>query len=467
MQDEFEKRMQQKMDELKLHPSESVWQNVEANITGKTKRRRYGWIFFSLMLISLFAGIYFFQISKKHLQVNYSEIKKDFNDKTKVTNTESTIKISAKKIATVRKPATIKSFIDTNTYRDQYAKSLLKINGDKRILLTDRKNSYKKDKHEAFNKQNSDYTNTTTQQINDEINPNASKGFDHAGDLKEIISDSINKANDIATGDKDSSFIKNVSPTQTKNDTTAFIYQSKKINPAKPASVRHSWKFGVNFSAGISGVSNNFLGSLDKSFVSTDALYSTTPPGNYGSPLPSKIRSSGAMAAGFFLQKNISKKKIISIGFNYKLFSTTSMVGEKRDSLQIYRLNSLFYSLDNAENNYHNYYHFIEVPLSLKVQLTSKAVPLFFDAGVTISQLISSNALQLDNVAVVYKKQNSLFNKTQLGFSSGLSASLSKSKKNMLLIGPYLYYGFSKIAKEGLYKNQHFTFIGLRSQWLL
>ena len=133
------------------------------------------------------------------------------------------------------------------------------------------------------------------------------------------------------------------------------------------------------------------------------------------------------------------------------------MVGERNDSLKSY-------SLTNAVNTYHNYYHFLEVPISLKVQLSSKKVPLYWDAGVLISQLISSNALQLNDASAAYSQNNSFFNKLQTGFSTGFSASLFSKRKTSVLIGPYIYYGSSKVAHEGLYKDQHFTFVSLRTQ---
>ncbi len=60
---EFEKQVQQKMEELKVHPSDSVWLNIEASIA-KTKRRRRVWIFLPALLICLLCGGYFYGIPK-------------------------------------------------------------------------------------------------------------------------------------------------------------------------------------------------------------------------------------------------------------------------------------------------------------------------------------------------------------------------------------------------------------------
>ena len=56
-ENEFEKQIQQKMDELKLHPSDTVWPKIEAQVR-KEKRRRWVLIFLPLILISFLYGGY-------------------------------------------------------------------------------------------------------------------------------------------------------------------------------------------------------------------------------------------------------------------------------------------------------------------------------------------------------------------------------------------------------------------------
>src|SRR6478672_5620829 len=77
MQNEFEKQVQQKMDELKLVPSEPVWQKVEMQIRKKKDRRRLiFWIpFLGLMLgAGLWIGM-----NKYSKQVSYKENKNPVN----------------------------------------------------------------------------------------------------------------------------------------------------------------------------------------------------------------------------------------------------------------------------------------------------------------------------------------------------------------------------------------------------
>jgi hypothetical protein len=79
--------------------------------------------------------------------------------------------------------------------------------------------------------------------------------------------------------------------------------------------------------------------------------------------------------------------------------------------------------------------------------------------------LISTNALQF-NPAGYYYKNNSLFNKTQLGLNTGLFVTLFSKQKNPLSIGPFFYYDVTHISSQGLYNKKHFVFTGLQAEIL-
>ena len=87
------------------------------------------------------------------------------------------------------------------------------------------------------------------------------------------------------------------------------------------------------------------------------------------------------------------------------------------------------YSSWSNTNTYRNNFHYIEIPVSLKFQLgNSETLPIYWSAGVSISQLISSNSLQFKSVPGLYYNDNSLYNKTQVGLQTGFSALLFAKK---------------------------------------
>jgi hypothetical protein len=457
-ENEFEKQLRQKMEELRLNPSNAIWQNIEANIP-KKKRRRLVWLLIPLLLVLLCGGYWFLNSINEskplNKQLSQTVIKSDTTNRednvqksvdTKHQSSPNLISPKAEKnIATQDLIQRIAS--QTKTAKKQ-TRQPSKLN-----VFTNTSNKPElKDKIESS-------TTTISHDDNSVASPTEyeNKSTQNDVDLKQKIaeSDPTNTTREV-TNVVDSTSKKITANTENEKNKQVGGLNKENYNRIKTKS---SWQFGVTFSPGVSGVPNKLLSSLDKSFAYADMLYLTAPAANYSAPLPSKIKSSGALIAGIFLEKNISKKNSITVGLNYKTFSTTTKVGVKNDT-------SRAYSLYDPVNSYHNYYHFLELPVSYKMQISSNKFPIFWDLGISLSQLIGSNALQLDNVSVLYYRNNSLFNKSQIGFNTRLYADVMSKKKTSLLIGPALYYGATKVAAEGLYKNQHFTFIGLRTQLL-
>ena len=191
--------------------------------------------------------------------------------------------------------------------------------------------------------------------------------------------------------------------------------------------------------------------------------------GNSGSGLPSRLPpktiNSTAFITGVFVEKDISKKSKISLGINYKYFSTINKTGNKIDSAQT-AYNSVTYPTTYT-NTYRNNFSYLELPVSLKFQLTNNnSLPVYWLAGINISRLINTNALQFKSNHGVYYRDNSLFNKTQLGFSTGFFATLFSHKKTPVNIGPYFYYNATRLANEGLYDKKHFNSIGISAEML-
>src|SRR4051812_27068772 len=61
---QFERQVQQKMDELKLRPSDSVWEGVERDLDKNKRRRRSLWWVPALLLICGAGGMIVFQTMK-------------------------------------------------------------------------------------------------------------------------------------------------------------------------------------------------------------------------------------------------------------------------------------------------------------------------------------------------------------------------------------------------------------------
>lgn len=338
----------------------------------------------------------------------------------------------------------IRSFTIKNTqYQKFTVAGKLKISSDYIIIKNSQKNSA------AIFKNKNDSTKNIVQNENKEF------GIQNFSDTK--LLDNDNKPDSIVNQNNKTSdkMIGNV----IKNDTNKNEMRINTSDTKIKTSNKYSWSWGFSFSAGISGMANSIFGSQEKSLLASQ--YSNSTPGS--NPIttayftPSFIKPSIALVTGISTKRNITSKIIFVSGVSYKLFSTTNGVG--KDSVNYFRAN-------NTDKTYHNYYHYLEFPVDFKLQITnSKKTQLYWSTGFSISQLISTNALQFNNTAGLYYHDNSLFNKTQIGFTTGIDIAFLQHK-GLIIIGPYLNYGITKIANQG-YNKHHFTFIGLRTQFFL
>jgi hypothetical protein len=452
-QNNFEKNVQQKLDELKIAPSDSVWTNVEKRIGKKDKDRKLVFILFFLILFLLTGGYFLFNSTKNNGQQKHelSEIKKD----SKATNNDnsSLIKTSTAKNQTSRTP----DF--TNGSEEKIKTTSIKIQNKrevpkKKLRVTIIETAERKQMVFLSNNENQKKENENKLNIDTSSNP--IKGENETLIQKENIerTDSVLDKKIIS---KDSS----------ENNIPAIAKKELKKSSEKK---KDHWKFGVTLSGGTSIIS--------KSQLKNPALFFVTDPGQYNaggipSPYyytPSEIRNSSAFMAGIFVEKNISPKKKISIGISYKYFSFLNKVGNRIDSLyslpQSYSSLNYVYSSVNLKT-YRNNFHFLEVPVSIKFQLNNNSnLPIFWNAGINISQLISTNALQFKSNAGFYYRDNSFFNKTQFGLSTGFSATLFAKGQRPFNVGPYFYYSATTLANKGLYNKKHFAFIGLKTEIL-
>ena len=89
------------------------------------------------------------------------------------------------------------------------------------------------------------------------------------------------------------------------------------------------------------------------------------------------------------------------------------------------------------------------------------------NAGVSLSQLLHTNALQFDNTAGRYFISNDYFNTTIIGVSAGLSINLLNDNRAPLLLGPSFSYSLTPVAGKGLYDKSNYGFLGIRLQKVL
>jgi hypothetical protein len=463
-ENKFEKQVQQKMDELQIQPSDAVWEKIELQIE-KKKSRRWGLIILFLLIGLILSGGYWLWNTRQQTLSEHNNSEK-VNSK-KVDSEKSISDISTKGNETIQskgnsvtKPPkqrnnetadVVEESNDSKNNTQHYkfltgSKTNPKINSkEKNSIAFSKKKEIISEIHGNNGAEIMSAQSSQKQSSNKDINRESGDSIQ-----EEINSDSLSNpvTGNVATKDNG-----------TSKQKPAHAEAEKPLN-------KNKWKFGILFSGGISGVGNNFLGlnnSIPKDF-SNSVTPGQTNPGQTLQILPSLIKSGFGFVTGVLAEKSISQKAKFTLGINFKSFNTSIKL---YDSAGIYR--AAAYSLSpgvNKYGSYINHFNFIEVPVSIKIQIgKGKNIPLVWQGGFAVAELISSNSLQINPYAGYnYYHDNSIFNKTQIGFNTGFFASLFSKQKTSILIGPYFYYGASKIANEGLYSKKHFVFAGLHTE---
>jgi hypothetical protein len=453
-ENKFEKQIQQKMDELKIHPSDSVWEKIAIRLERK-KRPNRGILLFLLLFCVFLAGGYFLWNTGQHLTTEGNNSEKNYSEKSipgipeiksnnnSVATNKADPGIKIKKINTVGN-GPIKNNINKNSslrYQLPFAKKIIKINsGENATVVFSKQQEIKEEISENIYPKPGIVQPGEILPENEKINPGIKDSTDNTLN-KDVLSNLVSSKEEKA----------NVKDTLKKMQASSETTKHTKKN---------KWKPGLLFSGGISGVGNNFLGLVNsRSYADLNANGGQAGgPGTIPLAPPSKTKSGFGFMAGVFAERNISAKASLVLGINFKSFNTSNKVGTRNDTTGLF-------DSRNTVNSYNNHYNFIELPVTLKIRIgRGKNMPLFWQGGLVVSELISSNALQFNPNSGLYYSDNSIFNKTQIGLNTSLSAALFSKQKNSILIGPYFYYSATGLANEGLYNNKHFVFTGLRTE---
>ncbi len=450
-QNNFEKNIQYTLDELKIPPSDSVWANVEKSIGKKDKKRKYAFLLLFLFLILASGGIWWFN-SETHQQQKSNSISVVSKKSSKPTNApDSSLDITMSENNFLSKSGSGKT-----------------INGNSNIQNSlNKKNSPGTQNKIHFIEIKTGNSKTTNKQENYFKSAQSNPGKDLAGNITSRIKKENITHNENA----------GIQKKNTKEDLSDKSQKTKKETVTKTDSInknlsnkiqKHNWNFGITFSGGNSFVTNHSSGNN----VYSDPLGNISNggvPGFYYEP--SELKNSTAFIAGVFAERNIFDGIKISVGISYQFFYLMNKVGnaipQSTSNTQYLNSSNRLYSSNNIHHSYRNQFHFIEVPVAIKFRLNkNKSVPIFWNAGINISELISSNALQFQPNPGIYYKDNSLFHKTQFGLNTGVLVMLFAKEKNPLTVGPYFHYNPTNIASKGLYQEKHFSSIGIQANIL-
>jgi len=467
---EFEKKVQKMMDEFKLRPSEEVWQNVEKNIALRKRKRRiiFFMVFSCLGLMVAGYGINNFLTSSNTTTQKNQKLSGKLQAKTNDgEGSGNNQKIKTKNIKpnkiTVRDEALNKKSVNDKSVAAQNYKA----NEIKRVWAQNKNIDRLK------------WRNATpfvgSIQSKREKEKNSVTDATDRGTIQDISSEK----NQLNSTDANNQQIitaiapKNISINKTgtvsKNNDQDKIDQAlsgiKQINRHDKSIAGIKW--GLNFSAGYSKITQNLL--FHKTGGQSNAYSSNSPGtvngGSTGFMNPqSASNSSFAFQAGVTINKNISKRSKLSIGLQYTYLADRIKTGTKQASnAQLsYLFNISAYYNSTAQETFTDRFHFIELPIMYDWRITGNSNHfLSINAGASISYLLSTNALVYDTAAGgIYYHNNSSFTRKTMNFISGLSYHFG-GKNFKLAIGPQFSFNLNDIIKSNPDQRRYFLYSGL------
>jgi len=467
MQNEFEKQVRQKMEELKLAPSDPVWQKVEMQIRGRKDRRRLV-IWLPLSVLILGAGLWLV-IGRQPEKLSYNKTQQPVQKPALPHNTERKINNAAGNSvkATTNKAIESQQKMIVPDHRENKIHSTP---SDKPVPFDEPFASHASPKKFTGKQRNWPAVNKKAQHKTRDIVSSDSEipeeNFEKPGKTERIDSTSVFSNEAVTVNTKDSTEGKTaVSKTDSIRKDTAVL-----TKPAVKKAVAAKWKFSVASSAGVagSGRMNVFNGMRDS--ASRGTAYNSGSPGGVGQGNGSSgngtsgVKKGWAFSIAVLAKKELNERTRIAAGLQYNYYSNTVKVGNRITQSTVIRDYSVsqYYSnsVSTTRQPYTNHYHFISLPLCVERQLV-KGAPFDLHIGLSLQYLVQTNALVFDDYSKAYFNTKKAFNGLQLFSEAGLNYAVPLGK-NAIALGPIVQYGLSRLEKKN--PDRHLFSYGLKAQ---
>jgi hypothetical protein len=462
MQDqEFEKKVQQKMEELKFSPSPAVWTNVQRKIGQKEKGKRLIAILFFFGFLGLVgSGIYFYDAQRKPMAkaIQPPNLEASPDSSTKYPGSKPPVALPEANVEPKKAAGPplsfdslgVSRFLQNNQTTQVSRHNFQAKKEDGTSLAAAGAN---KPAHSA--PVSGDSQAVREDKTRGNIGSAMAPGLEAVGHSPGAGSQKENQ---------DNQALKSIN----KIDTTG---KSTSTNPAiAKLTKQKNWKFGFNAGTGFSTVSQksptNPAGVFYLGYSPAFPLY------GFGAARiqvpPSKPQANFSFWAGLLVEKPISSKISLSMGLNYHYYSTTIRTGPiTNDSTFVFTSFNTTMGVHNYYNQgssqtFVNKYHFLELPIALEYRFgVIKSFPLSLEGGLSLSQWIGSTALMYDYVQSYYYKNNSAFAKTQVNSTLGIMGEL-KGNHLEFRMGPEFQYGLTNLLNGKNGEKQHLLFAGIK-----
>lgn len=552
---DFEKQVHQKLEELKLRPSDAVWMGVEKNIRLDNRRRRFIWLWLPMLFICLTTSayvLYRYTQNTENISIAQAVPASSSSNATTVeieNTTKQTTNITPESVnKQTGKNTSVHSLQPTGskqpdvstpaaTHETAPVATLSNERQPEKFVIEKNKNSketignnnkrpvqktlayYANDNmpvtgsnnNNLFNREKSRYIKKRSAQTAIVIKENPVK-------LKPVLLSEEVQPEPAVLNVAMPAMVNNIDSNIATNKAVPSPFNSKSMHIMIPDSLSNMaaeampiqrkrsalWHWGIVADAGLSRIAESKLLQL-KGLLGQEKYYDAfaSPGGSTGSnsflnvsattatKKASPIQPDVSFSAGVFVQRAISRRFKLSLGLEYSYMSVNTQVGYKINAPIVIntgtssaKIVSEYYkgpgfssasadaTLQNGaaasqgtyySQKYRYRFQFIEMPLMVNWQINKgrKLPPVVFEGGVSISRLLSVDALHFEGIKGVYYKDNDLFNKTQFNFVTGLSIGILQKSKHPIWIGPNIRYAFSGLIKKDVSSGQYLWSTGI------
>jgi hypothetical protein len=447
MQGNFEKKVQEKLEDLYLQPSVPVWEKIELQIQPEKRRRVVFWWLLALVLLS--GGGLLLLTGTKDRKAG----------------------AILQSVPVAIKPSEKKQTITTGEEEPKNsAQSTQKRTAD---------NSAKYVSYQAVSSTNPSALRVATITPVPQESSHSLKTL-QAGKVPNTIQEyrSTKPADIVLAEEKPAPSLSESNKTfDTLSAQKAMEEKKEQLLPVtdsskrKVAAVKQNWSGKILLAAGMS----NFLSqSVSNSYASP--AQSTTPGSTTSrTTQPQNSQKHFSFSIGYAVEKKLSGAFSLSVGLQYAYYSTLQKVGtfNVRDTAlrfqdKAFEVSGFYSSVSSGTatlanyTNYTNRLHMAELPVSLQYR-PFRRLPVSFAGGASYGWLVHSNALTYDAVANIFyvNKQNNRRHALHL-FSAVQYTAISMGKRK-LSAGPVIQYNVLSLQKIGATK-QHLLFAGLKTE---
>ena len=434
---DFEKRVQEKMQELRLRPSDEVWKRVEEGIDGKRRPSAFFWVPAAVLIVGVI-GYYSYNnfISPARLSDDKTN-DKSFNKSNQPGQT----------IASKQNVPESKNDGSTKTIPLPLASSEKNTLEESDVRVSN--NSSQKLATKGIKSSRATASQNSAQLRQPIVQP-------LIPDL--IIAPPVTKRNirySSPVSDEQAAFIAGFA--QQKLSSQNNLTSSQKV-PLIPIEKRNNWEYELTFSAGLSNLTDGLLLS--------DSLrawaYSSSGSGG-GNNSPSGVKSGLSFSLGATANKWLGAKWNVGVGLQYQYFSNSMTIGEKIDSAIFVPQNNTSlstvsgYYKSAGSTPYNTQYHFISLPLSVNWQFAPRFT---WENQAAYSRLVYTNAMQYNGAYGVYYKDKNIVNKNQFMFATALKFGWNKNK---FQVGPQLQYSSSNLFANSSRDSKHLYSLAIKA----